>query len=153
MTDFSPKVSQPFLMIGAAVLLASLYFAVRFFSGKRQRDAVRELQEYFNLKVCPRSELAPYLRELPLYDGPLCGGKLPEMELPCPREWMEREDEELNSPYYLRTQQQVSMLSAMAPAGSWYGLEAWIRDILASKGDPCGLAGAGPKSKPENGEK
>lgn len=139
MTIFAIKVSPPVLIIGTAALLLSLYYVVCFISGKSQRVAVRELQEYFNLAVCPRSEFASYLQELPLNYGPPRAGKLPEGGPLCPQEWVERETEELNSPYYLRTGQQISMLAAMEPAGSWYGLEAWIRDLLASKGNLLSL--------------
>lgn len=144
-----PKVSTPILIIGTSVLLISLYFAVRFFSGKRRHDAVRMLQRHFNHTVCPRSEFAPHLRELPLNEGLLWAGKLPKERPLCPKEWVGRAAEELNSPYYLRTGQQISGQAALEPAGSWYGLEAWIRDLLASKGDifcPDTAPEAGPGS-------
>lgn len=152
MTILVPKAPWPVLIIGTAVLLLSLFLTVRSFSRKRQRDAVKELQEYFYLNVCPRSELASYLQELPLNYVPPRAGKLPKTGAFCQQEWVEREAEELNSLYYLRTGQRVSILSAMGPAGSWYGLEAWIRDILASKGGPLQLAGAALKVEPMDEE-
>lgn len=129
-----PKASWAILIPGTAVLLVSLYFAMRFFSRKRQRTMTWELQKFFNDSVCPRSEFAPHLRNLPLNYGPLREGRLPDTVPLCQLEWLGCEDDELNSPYYLRTGRQVSFLSAMVPGGSWYGLEAWICDILASKG-------------------
>lgn len=140
MTILQPKVSLPVCIAGTVILLLSLYVTMHFFSGMRRHKAVRELQAYFNEAVCPRSEFAPHLRNLPLNSGPLRAGKLPETDLLCPKEWVDKEAEELNSPYYLRTGQQISALASMEPLGSWYGLEAWIRDILASKSDPFRLA-------------
>lgn len=140
MTILLPRVSLPVCILGTAVLLLSLYFVIRFLSGRRRHKAVRELQAYFNEDVCPRSEFAPHLRNLPLNSGPLRAGKLPESGALCPKEWVDKETEELNSPYYLRTGQQISMQASMEPSGSWYGLEAWIRDILASKSDPFRLS-------------
>lgn len=148
MTILVPNVSLPVLITGTAVLLLSLLFAVRFLSRKRQRDMVREFQEYFNCTVYPRSEFASHLRELPLNYGLLRAGKFPKTEVLCSQEWMGREANELNSLYYLRTGQQISMLSAMEPAGSWYGLEAWIQDLLAAKGDSLRLAGVKRRDEP-----
>ncbi len=152
MTMLAPKVSWPVLIPGTVLLLGSLYFAVRFFSGKQQRDLTRKLQKYFNDEVCPSSEFASYLQKLPLNYGLPKEGRLPEIGPLCPKEWLEKEDEELNSDYYLRTGRQISLLSVMEPAGSWYGLEAWICDILASKGDPCHFAGIEQRDKAGNGE-
>lgn len=130
-TKLGPDTPLPILIIGAAVLLLSLYFAARFISGKRQHDAAERLQKYFIDTACPRSELAPCLRELPLNPGSPRAGTPPEGEPLCPKEWVEREAEELNSPYYLRTGQQISIHAAIEQTGSWYGPEAWIRDLLA----------------------
>ena len=135
MTLLQPRAPLPVCIVGTTVLLLSLYFAICFFSGMRRRKAVQELQEYFNEEVCPCSELAPHLRGLPLNSGPLQAGKLPETDSLCPEAWIDKEAEEMNSPYYLRTGQQISILASMEPPGSWYGLEAWIRDIVASKSD------------------
>lgn len=125
-----PDAPLPILIIGAAALLLSLYFAVRFISGKRQYDAAERLRKYFINTACPRSELAPCLRKLPLSPGSPRAGTPPEGEPLCPREWVEREAEEMSSPYYLRTGQQIS-IHVVEQTGNWYGPEAWIRDLLA----------------------
>lgn len=140
-TKLGHDVPLPVLIIGAAVLLLSLYFATRFISGKRQHDAAERLREYFINTACPRSELAPCLRELPLNPGSPHAGISPEGEPPCPKEWVEREVEEMNSPYYLRTGQQISIYAAIERTGSWYGPEAWIRDLLARREILLHLAG------------
>lgn len=147
-TMLFPKVPLPVWAVGTAVLLLSLYLALRGLSTKRRRDAVRELQAYFNDTVCPRSEFAPHLRELPLNCGALRAGKPPKTGCICPEEWVAREAEELDSLYYLRTGQQISALASMEPGGSWYGLEAWVRDVLADRGDLFRLTGTEPERKP-----
>lgn len=146
--NLSTDVSLLVLIIGSAVLLLSLYFAARFISGKRQYDTAERIRKYFINTACPRSELAPCLRELPLDSRSLRTGTPQEGGTLCPEEWVEREAEEMNSPYYLRTGQQVSTHAAIGQAGSWYGPEAWIRDLLA-RGDVL-LYLAGVKS--ETGE-
>ena len=113
MTVFDSRDSLPVLLIGASVLLFSLYLMVRFLSGKPQRGAVEALREYFCLTVCPRRELAPYLRELPPSRSPLWAGRLPEKE-PL-HQWVEREAEERSSPYYFFRQYDSGRVGRTAP--------------------------------------
>lgn len=145
-TKLGPDVPLPVLITGAAVLLLSLYFAARFISGKRQRDAAERLREYFINTACPRSELASCLREIPLNPGSLHARTPPEGEPLCPKEWVEREAEEMNSLYYLRTGQLISIHAAIEQTGSWYGPEAWIRDLLAREEVLLHLAGVESKA-------
>lgn len=139
------------LLYGAAcgVLLYSLYRAVMCFSAKRQHDAVRAMQKYFYEQVYPRGELAPHLRELTPQPGRLGAKKPPRTEDGCPRQWVERGAAELNSAYFLRTGQQVSFLAAVGRERNWYGLEGWVRDIVASRGSLDCLAGTGEKPSDE----
>ena len=123
---------QPVLRVllcaaAGAVLLYSLYRAALCFSAKRQHDAVRAMQRYFyeNAKKPRRAQAA------------------------CPPQWVERGAEELESPYFLRTGQQVSFLASMGRERNWYGLEAWVRDMVASRGSLSDLAETG--EKPEDG--
>jgi len=145
MTFIQPSLSTRLWVPGTAILLYSLYRAVRFFSAMRQHSAVRALQAYFNDTVCPRTELAPHLQELPLSRGPQQTGKTSGTETSWL--WAQKEAAEMNSPYYLRTGQQVSALVSISPTGIWYGPEAWIRDILASRDDTLRLTGAEPEKK------
>lgn len=121
-----------------ALLLYSLYRAVLYFSALRRHDAVRELQKYFCAQAYPRREIAAHLQGLTPRD-PLRAKKLPQEQISCPALWVEKEDAELASLYFRRTGQRVSVLASES-AGDWYGLEAWVRDIVASNGSLASLA-------------
>ena len=145
---------QPVLRVllcaaAGAVLLYSLYRAALCFSAKRQHDAVRAMQRYFYENVYPRGELAPHLRELTPQAGRPGAKKPRRAQAACPPQWVERGAEELESPYFLRTGQQVSFLASVGRERNWYGLEAWVRDMVASRGSLSDLAETG--EKPEDG--
>lgn len=128
-------------LVCAALLIFSLVMVVEYLSGRQQRRAVRRMQNYFTQKMYPRAELAEHLRELTPPDGPL--GRKRRADVPCPADWVAREERERNSVYFLRTGQQVSVLATMGQEENWYGLENWIRDLAAPRGDLFALVDTG----------
>lgn len=93
--NLGPDIHLPILIIGSAVLILSLCFAARFISGKRQYDTAERIRKYFINTACPRSELALCLQVPPLNLRLLYTGTPPEGGALCPKEWVEREAEDL----------------------------------------------------------
>jgi len=134
------------VMVVLGILVAVLLvLGCRYFSARRQREAAQALQRYFVERVCPRGELAPHIRDLPAR-SPQSG--------PFPPQWLALEPEELDSPYYLRACRQVSWEAYTSPQG-WYGLPAWLQDVLAARANPRGLCAppARGQSRPAPGRK
>lgn len=128
----------------AALLLAGFWY----FSAHRQRRAAAMVRRYFLEQVFPRGELALHLQKI----KPAQVRRRRQREKPpFPPEWVEREADELDSPYFLRTGRQVSWSEGMYPQGGWYGLEAWVQDLVAGRADPaqCARALRGKKWKPK----
>lgn len=124
----------------ALAILWLLFTFLRYFSGKGQIAAVMALERYFRGNVFPRKELASRWQGLRLQNTFLCKpvrqkpGKGEEQPGTYSRaDTWEQVEEELESPYYLRTGQRVKQIGAQQPLTGWYGEEAWIRDILADR--------------------
>lgn len=112
-----------------------------WFGAKQRRMVAKQIHIYFNTNVYPADELPPYIKE---QDSNLWPAekmdKIPALA--------EHEEEELSSDYYLRTRQRVSL-----DYPGWYGVEAWIRDIVAGKTDPeqlCNPFGDTEKGRQKN---
>lgn len=119
---------------GFAVFCYWLYRGVRFFSGRQPYRAVEKLREFFCGKIYPktRRQLAFPLRAIRLDCAPFSqnASQSEKNACSCPQAWIDGE-KEANSLYYWRTGQKVSRLAGEGNLGSWYGSEAWIRDVLA----------------------
>lgn len=117
-------------------LLYLLYTALRYYSGKGQANAVAALETYFRTKVYPRRELSDRWKKIKPANVFASGKETPDAGQPTeygrPDSWEEVEAE-LSSPYFQRTGQRLKSLASTQPLNSWYGEEAWIRDILAEK--------------------
>ena len=117
-------------------LLYLLYTALRYYSGKGQANAVAALETYFRTKVYPRRELSDRWKKIKPANVFASGKEIPGAGQPTeygrPDSWEEVEAE-LSSPYFQRTGQRLKSLASTQPLNSWYGEEAWIRDILAEK--------------------
>ena len=117
-------------------LLYLLYTALRYYSGKGQANAVAALETYFRTKVYPRRELSDRWKKIKPANVFASGKETPGAGQPTeygrPDSWEEVEAE-LSSPYFQRTGQRLKSLASTQPLNSWYGEEAWIRDILAEK--------------------
>ena len=117
-------------------LLYLLYTALRYYSGKGQVNAVAALETYFRTKVYPRRELSDRWKKIKPANVFATGKEIPGAGQPTeygrPDSWEEVEAE-LSSPYFQRTGQRLKSLASTQPLNSWYGEEAWIRDILAEK--------------------
>ncbi len=128
-------------LLGLVLLLFLLYRGAVYFSAWGIYRTVRRIQDHFCTAVYPRQELAAHLRDLPVSQRPLeqPRPKTKAPAPPCPAIWIEREDEELMSPYYLRTGRQVSRIARGTADGTWYDLDAWVLDVLASRVDALEL--------------
>lgn len=127
------------LKSGAALLILYLLFVVLHnCSGEEQINAVLRMETYFRERVYPRSELAPRWQAITpqnpfMRKKAATENKANDQQGEGRQDTWEQVEEELNSPYYLRTGQRLRSAAADGPLVCWYGEEAWIREILADR--------------------
>lgn len=124
------------------LLLFMVYKGAVYFSARKLHRAARAAQQYFLFSVFPIKELAPHLQE-----GSCMGAPVSLDDGAFPTEWRQADEAELNSAYYLRTCRRVSAAGREKPSGGWYGLPAWIQDLVAAKGDPRQLYAPPPQKE------
>lgn len=130
--------------MAAVVVLCILFPALYRLFGAEEAYAVRRLEAYFRQKVYPRYELSlrwqkvvlaehliPTWRESRKRASQKTSGRNTEKHLAAGT-WREQE-EEIQSTYYLRTGQTMADMTKDVPVEKWYGMDAWIRDILAGR--------------------
>lgn len=144
--QLSESIPFPVRGIAAAALIGLLVWGTRYFSAWRQREQVRWLERLFT-DACPKEEFAPHLRTIDVNQEPLSISQTPNADWSCPLEWIEKEEDERASVYYLRTGQRVSVLACQSEQNAWYGIEAWIREILAGNISPQQLQNSWQKAK------
>lgn len=132
-------------VIAAVVVLCILFPALYRLFGAEEAYAVRRLEAYFRQKVYPRYELAqqwqkvvlaehliPTWRESRKQASQIRKGNRNAENHSTVGTWKEQE-EEIQCGYYLRTGQTMADMTKDVPVERWYGIDAWIRDILASR--------------------
>lgn len=130
-------------VVAVLLILFALYLCLVNICGLSENFAVRRLEQYFRTEVFPRYELSEKFREMELNRHLIPDRKeqqkrrkYQKMVAHMPRKKTGSDIvEERHSVYYLRTGQLVEEQCKAVPIQSWYGPEAWIRDILAGYAD------------------